>query len=88
MIACPGEYLPDSVASCSSACILPNPACLSSLPNLDGNVWLCSLGYFRFYVVLGFIFLTAATAIGIFLPIWEARDLFFRVGLFWHAWSV
>lgn len=31
-------------------------------------------------MVLGFIFLTAATAIGIFLPIWEARDLFFRVG--------
>ena len=40
-----------------------------------------SLGYFRFYVVLGFVFLTAATAIGIFLPIWEARDLFFRVGV-------
>ena len=57
-----------------------NPACLFFLPSLDGSTWLCSLGYFRFYVVLGFIFLTAATAIGIFLPIWEARDLFFRVG--------
>lgn len=32
-----------------------------------------SLGYFRFYVVLTFIILIIAAAIGIFLPIWEAR---------------
>ncbi len=32
-----------------------------------------SLGYFRFYVVLTFILLILAAAIGIFLPVWEAR---------------
>lgn len=32
-----------------------------------------SLGYFRFYVVLTFIILILAAAIGIFLPVWEAR---------------
>ena len=35
----------------------------------------CSLGYFRFYIVLTFIFLFIASFIGIFYPIWEARDL-------------
>lgn len=38
-----------------------------------------SLGYFRFYVILTFIFLIIASVIGIFYPIWEARDLFFKV---------
>ncbi|BDA49838.1 Urea-proton symporter DUR3 [Coccomyxa sp. Obi] len=38
-----------------------------------------SLGYFRFYVIMAFIFLILASAIGIFLPIWEARDLFAKV---------
>jgi hypothetical protein len=37
-----------------------------------------SLAYFRFYVVLAFIFLIMASLIGIFLPIWEARDLIFK----------
>ena len=41
--------------------------------------FLRSLGYFRFYVILAFIFLILASAIGIFLPIWEARDLFAKV---------
>ena len=41
------------------------------LLSLPANVF--SLGYFRFYVVLTFIFLIIAAAIGIFLPIWEAR---------------
>jgi len=30
-------------------------------------------------VVLSFIFLIIASVIGIFYPIWEARDLFFKV---------
>ena len=38
-----------------------------------------SLGYFRFYVVLAFIFLLLATVIGTLLPLWEARDLFMKV---------
>lgn len=37
--------------------------------------WLCSLGYFRFYVVLAFIILIIASVVGIVYPIWEARDL-------------
>ena len=41
------------------------------LLTLPANVF--SLGYFRFYVVLTFIILIVAAAIGIFLPIWEAR---------------
>ena len=41
------------------------------LLSLPANVF--SLGYFRFYVVLTFIILIIAAAIGIFLPIWEAR---------------
>ena len=32
-----------------------------------------SLSYFRFYVVLTLIILILAAAIGIFLPVWEAR---------------
>ena len=39
----------------------------------------CSLGYFKFYVVLAFIFLLIATVIGTLLPLWEARDLFTKV---------
>ena len=41
------------------------------LLSLPANVF--SLGYFRFYVILTFIILIIAAAIGIFLPIWEAR---------------
>lgn len=36
---------------------------------------LCSLSYFRFYVVLAFIILFIASIVGIVYPIWEARDL-------------
>ena len=39
----------------------------------------CSLGYFRFYVVLGFFIIISGSLIGIFLPLWEARHLFFKV---------
>ena len=39
----------------------------------------CSIGYFRFYVILGFIFILLATAIGTFMPVWEARNLFAKV---------
>ncbi len=42
-----------------------------------GGTW--SIGYFRFYVVLAFIFIIVASAIGIFLPLWEARGLFLKV---------
>ena len=46
-----------------------------------GLCWrVCSIGYFRFFVVLGFIFILLATAIGTLMPIWEARNLFAKVG--------
>lgn len=38
-----------------------------------------SLGYFRFYVILGFFIIISGSLIGIFLPLWEARHLFFKV---------
>ena len=38
-----------------------------------------SLGYFRFYVVLGGMFLVLATVIGVLLPLWEAKDLVLKV---------
>lgn len=41
----------------------------------DVGSWLCSLGYFRFYVVFAFVILLIASVIGIVYPIWEARDL-------------
>ena len=40
---------------------------------------ICSLGYFRFYVILGFFIIISGSVIGIFLPLWEARHLFFKV---------
>jgi hypothetical protein len=39
----------------------------------------CSLAYFRFYVVLGFFMLISASVVGIAMPLWEARHLFFKV---------
>ncbi len=39
----------------------------------------CSLGYFRFTVILGFIFILSATVIGTLLPVWEGRHLFAKV---------
>jgi hypothetical protein len=39
----------------------------------------CSLGYFRFYVIMSFIFLILASVLGTLWPIWEARDLFAKV---------
>jgi hypothetical protein len=39
----------------------------------------CSKGYFRFIVILGFFFIVSSLAIGTFLPLWEARSLYFRV---------
>ena len=38
-----------------------------------------SLGYFRFFVILGFIFILLSTTIGTLMPVWEARDLFMKV---------
>ena len=38
-----------------------------------------SLGYFKFYVALGFIFILSSTVIGTVLPVWEARHLFAKV---------
>lgn len=38
-----------------------------------GGTW--SKGYFRFYVVLAFAVIIVASIIGIFLPMWEARDI-------------
>ncbi|KAK9904775.1 hypothetical protein WJX75_002276 [Coccomyxa subellipsoidea] len=38
-----------------------------------------SLGYFRFYVIMSFIFLILASVLGTLWPIWEARDLFAKV---------
>lgn len=48
---------------------------LVSCQGADESSCGCSLGYFRFYIVLTFIFLFIASVIGIFYPIWEARDL-------------
>jgi hypothetical protein len=47
-----------------------------------------SLGYFRFSVVLAFIFLLLATCVGTLLPVWEARDLFmkFLTGQTFQEW--
>jgi len=42
---------------------------------LTVGIFPCSLGYFRFYIVMTFAFLFVASFIGIFYPIWEARDL-------------
>lgn len=42
-------------------------------------LYTCSLGYFRFYVILGFFIILSGSVIGIFLPLWEARHLFFKV---------
>lgn len=50
----------------------------------------CSKGYFRFIVILGFIFIVSSLAIGTFLPLWEARSLYFRVRAAppsVHAWQ-
>lgn len=44
-----------------------------------GGTW--SVGYFRFWVVLAFIFMMLASIIGIFLPLWEARGVFYKVGV-------
>jgi len=41
----------------------------------------CSLGYFRFYVILGFFIIITGSLVGIVLPLWEARHLFFKVTL-------
>ena len=48
----------------------------------------CSLGYFRFYVILGFFIIISGSVVGIFLPLWEARHLFFKVatGSTYHEW--
>ena len=46
------------------------------------------MGYFRFYVVLGFFIIISGSLVGIFLPLWEARHLFFKVvtGSTFHEW--
>jgi hypothetical protein len=47
---------------------------------------LCSLAYFRFYVILGFFILISASVVGIAMPLWEARHLFFKV-TFYEAFA-
>ena len=39
----------------------------------------CRLGYFRFFVILGFFMIITASIIGIFLPLIESRHLIFQV---------
>ena len=60
------------ISSCQCICLCSQQP---TEQNADVGPWLCSLGYFRFYVVFAFVILFIASAIGIVYPIWEARDL-------------
>ena len=39
----------------------------------------CRLGYFRFFVILGFFMIITASIMAIFLPLIESRHLIFQV---------